>query len=208
MITFQTTDCPEECRQCYRLRYEVYVNEFGYPFESSDETIRDDWDDTAIHFVLKQGCRLIGTARANDLTSIPNPRGWERYGILRDSIANPRSIGIASRFILDKAARGGTYFCRFLQEIYKWGLRHDFRATYLDASPQLAPLYYRLGWRQSAAVYHDAYLGERIPMYLDMLDASHLEQVHSPLLKSLAQALGYSSGAAHKPVLRDLAFGQ
>jgi len=189
MIRFETTDCPEEREQAYRLRYEVYVNEFGYPFQAEGQAIRDEMDQSAIHFLLKRGGSLIGAARANAISALTDFRIWERYGIAKSQLRVPESVGIASRFILAKCSRGGPHFCRFLQDIYVWGLHHGFRSTYLDASPQLAPLYLRLGWAQCAPNYHDHALGVRIPMHLDMLDEGHLADIRSPLRKSLMQAL-------------------
>jgi predicted GNAT family N-acyltransferase len=189
MIEFQTTDCPEELEQSYRLRYEVYVGEFGYPFRSDKQSIRDEMDVSAIHFQLKRGATLIGTARANAISNLTDARIWERYGIDKSNLREPESVGIASQFILTKCSRGGTNFCRFLQEIYGWGLQNGFRATYLDASPQLAPMYARLGWTQCAATYLDDALGVRIPMFLNMLDGAHLRAIRSPLHKSLQKAL-------------------
>lgn len=189
MISFETTTCPDSRRQAYRLRYEVYVNEFGYPFEAPQQEIQDAMDSRAILFMLKRDGHLIGTARANALSTIEDQTVLDRYGIHKGRYQALDSVGIASRFILDRDSRGGPYFCRFLQDIYVWGLHHGFRTTYLDASPQLAPMYQRLGWAQCAPTYQDHALGVRIPMFLDMLDADHLKSIRSPLRKSLAQAL-------------------
>jgi predicted GNAT family N-acyltransferase len=200
MIQFQMTDCPEEREQAYRLRYEVYVEEFGYPFRAEQQSIHDELDLSAIHFQLKRGDTLIGTARANAISTLTDARIWERYGIVKSNLREPASVGIASRFILAKGSRGGPHFCKFLQEIYVWGLHHGFRSTYLDASPQLAPMYARLGWTQCAATYLDNALGVRIPMYLDMLDEAHLHTIRSPLYKSLQRAF---SGTPPHPQPRE-----
>ena len=60
-------DTAELREDCYRLRYDVYVEENGFiPVPSDHETLEyDHYDDRAIHFLLmhNQSGRSVGTIR-------------------------------------------------------------------------------------------------------------------------------------------------
>jgi N-acyl amino acid synthase of PEP-CTERM/exosortase system len=62
---FKRSDSEEELNEIYRLRYKVYVEEWG--FERSQDhpegIERDEFDEHAIHFLAKRADQIIGTIR-------------------------------------------------------------------------------------------------------------------------------------------------
>lgn len=88
-ITFKLVTTDEELRDALEVRRQVFVQEQGVP----EDLEYDGYDDEALHMVVKDGNRVIGTARVRFPTT--NQAKIERMAILRPF----RRRGIGSNII-------------------------------------------------------------------------------------------------------------
>ena len=181
MSCFQIATTAEERDAIYRLRYDVYVREFNYPFPASPERLSDCWDASAVHFALKDGEPLLGAMRVNCAVSLAHDEAVvERYQLGNVSGCPLENLYLASRAIFTREARGGRHLRHMLREVFRWGLDQEVRVCVIDSSPRLVPLYERLGWVRYADHFQDAALGERVPLLLRLTDHDYLRSISSP----------------------------
>jgi len=76
-ITFKLVTTDEELRDALEVRGQVFVQEQGVP----EDLEYDSYDDEALHMVVKDGNRVIGTARVRFPTT--NQAKIERMAVLR-----------------------------------------------------------------------------------------------------------------------------
>jgi N-acyl amino acid synthase of PEP-CTERM/exosortase system len=104
---FKRSDNEEELDQIYRLRYKVYVEEWG--FERSEDhpkgIEKDEFDEHAIHFLAKRDGQIIGTIRIirNSEKGFP----LERHCTLHTDLSSlgRNAIGEISRLAVSKEYR-------------------------------------------------------------------------------------------------------
>jgi predicted GNAT family N-acyltransferase len=60
MITIKSARTSDEIEECFRIRADVFIVEQGVPVDLE----RDEYDDSALHFLAQSDGRSIGTARA------------------------------------------------------------------------------------------------------------------------------------------------
>ena len=117
---------------CFRIRLEVFVAEQNVPLEEE----RDEWDETALHFLAMLDGIAIGTARV----------------ILKEAGA----IAKISRVAVSKSARGlgiGAALIRHIENAVDCG------QFLLDAQMHALVFYERLGY----AAYGEAFIEAGIP---------------------------------------------
>ena len=76
-ITFKLVASDEELRGAFEVRRRVFIQEQGVP----EDLEYDGLDEEALHMVVKNGERVIGTARVRFLTT--NQAKIERMAVLR-----------------------------------------------------------------------------------------------------------------------------
>jgi predicted GNAT family N-acyltransferase len=128
-----TTDA--ERRQCYAVRFAVFVNEQRVP---PDEEM-DALDDTATHYLVEDGGRIVGTARLLDLGDRTCKIG--RVALLPDCRGRGIGAELMRRVMADAFAR--------------------FDAIVLDAQVSVIPFYERLGFVAEGPVFLDAGIDHR-----------------------------------------------
>ena len=74
------------------------------------------------------------------------------------------------------------------QTMYRFGLSNGYLLTLLSCEPGLYPGYLRLGCRPLGPVHPGSSGGFRIPMVYVNHDREHLEQVHSPIARTLSKS--------------------
>src|ERR1700730_14257370 len=59
VITIQTARTPDDIEECFRIRAAVFIVEQGVPVDIE----RDEYDESALHFLAQADGQPIGTAR-------------------------------------------------------------------------------------------------------------------------------------------------
>jgi CRP-like cAMP-binding protein len=183
-VSIATTEAEKE--EIYRLRYEVYIEEMEgarrHPEADTDHRrFRDELDDYAVQFYIKQDGVIVGCARVNLRRDGP----WEcedRFDLERFHPAYPNQVAMASRFALRREARGTILMLQLSGAIAEFLCDQDQRFCFLDCHPELLPLYSRLGFRIYKPGFKHPNYTYVVPMVFVYGDLEHLEQVRSPLL--------------------------
>jgi len=121
-----------EFEHCFRIRLEVFVKEQQVPVEEE----RDEYDETALHFLAVMNGTALGTAR------VILKDGGATAKIGRVAVSkSARKLGIGAALMLH--IENAISCARFL----------------LDAQVQALPFYHRLGYRE----FGDAFMEAGIP---------------------------------------------
>ncbi len=135
-VTITIVQTPAEFEACYAIRKTVFVEEQAVPVELE----LDEYDDTATHFLLRDGDVPLATARLLD------KHGRAKIGrvaVLQEM--RGRGLGLLlMRAVLDEARRQG------------------FSEAMLDSQTYAIPFYERLGFVAEGEEFDDA----GIPHYL------------------------------------------
>ncbi len=170
-----------------RLRYEVYVEEFGMTAEGDHDArqLRDEWDDHAHNYALFDGDEIVGSLRAMVISELPNPNELMAKFELRPAIEKFGAEGIVTtgRFILSPRHRLGTGIFRLMQEVFRDAVGRGVRVNYGDCSPHLLPFYEQMGYRRYTAGYNDTAYGFKLPIMMVLRDRDYLKTARSPLLR-------------------------
>jgi len=134
--TISVVQTPGDFEACCDIRKTVFVEEQAVPLELE----MDEYDETATHFLLREGNMPLATARLLD------KHGRAKIGrvaVLQE--ARGRGLGLLlMRAVLDEARRQG------------------FTESVLDSQTYAIPFYERLGFVAEGAEFDDA----GIPHYL------------------------------------------
>src|SRR5207237_4781552 len=140
-----------EKEEIYRLRYEVYIEEMEgerrhTEADVAERRFRDELDDHAVQFYVRQDGKILGCVRLNLRRDGP----WEceeRFELEKFAPAYPPQISMASRFAVHPGARGSILMMRMCCALAEFLVEHEQQFLLLDCHPKLLPLYTRLGFR-------------------------------------------------------------
>jgi GNAT superfamily N-acetyltransferase len=172
----------------YRLRYRVYVEEFGFQQIYADherKIVQDPLDATAIVLLAEVGGEVVGTVRTN----IASDSDLGRYAALH-RLHELRGVALSqitmtSKLIVDARYRNGRIARQLVQALFRIGVMHGVAVDFIDCEGRLLPLYERLGYRRtSEQPFEHPELGPRYPLCL-WTDAAYLTRVGSPFVKNL-----------------------
>src|SRR5438132_4094562 len=183
-VIIATTEAEKE--EIYRLRYEVYIEEMKgarrhTEADVAERRFRDELDDHAVQFYVRQDAKILGCARLNLRRDGP----WEcedRFELEKFAPAYPTQIAIASRFALHPAVRGSVAMKELSYAVIDFSQKHEQRVCFLDCHPKLLPLYSRLGFRIYKPGFKHPKYTYVIPMVMVFGDLEYFERVNSPLL--------------------------
>ncbi len=186
-VIIASTDAERE--EIYRLRYQVYIEEMDggrrhTEVNPSERRMRDELDDHAVQFYLRQKGAIVGCVRLNLRRDGP----WEcedRFELEKFAPAYPFHVAIASRFAVYSGARGSSIMMQLACAMADFLGQQEQRFCFLDCHPKLLPLYSRLGFRMYRPGFKHPKYSYVIPMVLALGDLEHLERVNSPLLSIL-----------------------
>ncbi len=182
-VVIATTDAEKE--EIYRLRYEVYIEEMDgarrhTEVNSSERRMRDELDDHAVQFYMRQKGAVVGCVRINLRRDGP----WEcedRFELEKFAPAYPSHVAMASRFAVHSGARGSAIMMQLSCTVADFLAKQKQQFCFLDCHPKLLPLYSRLGFRMYKPGFKHPKYTYVIPMVLVSGDVEHLERVNSPL---------------------------
>jgi len=121
---------PTDREACFAIRKSVFVEEQNVPLELE----MDEYDETATHFLLRDGETPLATARLLEKHGLAK---IGRVAVLRE--ARGRGLGLAvMQAVLDEARRQG------------------FKEAILDSQTYAIPFYERLGFAAEGEEFDDA----------------------------------------------------
>jgi GNAT superfamily N-acetyltransferase len=175
----------EDRERCYRLRYQVYVEEMHRVQEFADHERRmteEPYDRYAHLLMAEDEDRLVGTMRLNMRRDGPL-ECEELYALDRFGPFFPDSVSMITKFVIEPDYRQRGVAGRLAIAAYQFGRRNGIKLNFIDCYPHLVQLYQQMGYRiYKSNIKHPDY-GSVIPMVLLLEDIEYLEQIHSPFLR-------------------------
>ncbi|MEP6600893.1 MAG: cyclic nucleotide-binding domain-containing protein [Nitrospirota bacterium] len=183
-VTIATTDAEKE--EIYRLRYEVYIEETEGERRHTEANVaerrfRDELDDHAVQFYIRQDGKILGCVRLNLRRDGP----WEcehRFDLGKLAPTYPTQIAMASRFAVHPGARGSVTMMQLCCAMAEFLVEQEQRFLLVDCHPKFLPLYTRLGFRIYKPGFKHPKYTYVIPMVFVFGDLEYLERVNSPLV--------------------------
>lgn len=199
---FSLVSSPEERQLVYKLRYQIFVEEFGYkiPGVTAETGVREP-EDEGSHLILAYDGDLPVGAIACD--------GWRDVSLSDELIRHYHLESFAETFskdgialirkaLLAKPYRGGSLFLGMVSFLYKLCQEAGIQFAFTNCSPYLVQYYEKLGFRRYAShFYLDDSRILAVPMVFLTHDLEHLRRIRSPLL-----AIGLKAGASDDPKSR------
>lgn len=161
---------PEQLQAAQALRYRVYCEELGRQSPNADPeagTIADELDGFGYVFIATSGGAPIGTLRANYAADGPLDGLETIYG-MTTSRRYPDGCGICTKFIVDRASRGGPAAMMLISQVVQFGLRDGMKECFIDTVPGLIDYYRALGFETAAPQFFHPENGPSLPMRLDL----------------------------------------
>jgi hypothetical protein len=184
-VTLATTVAEKE--EIYRLRYQVYIEEMGGGSRHSEadaslRQLRDDLDDKAYHFYVRQQGEIVACVRHN-LRSDGPFECEDFFAMERFAPAYPDRVSMTSRLVVHPKLRSSIVLRELACAGFEFGIRHtDIRFDFIDCHPRLIPIYTRLGYRiYDPGFRHPKYVYV-IPMVLVVHDVEYLNKINSPFV--------------------------
>jgi len=129
-ITIKVATSPADQDECFTIRKAVFVEEQAVPLELE----LDEYDSTAVHFLLREGNTPLATARLLD-----------KHGLAK--------IG---RVAVLKATRGRGLGQRLMEAVIDEARQRGFTESVLDSQTYAIPFYARLGYIAEGDEFDDA----------------------------------------------------
>src|SRR2546427_9870626 len=133
-VIIATTEAEKE--EIYRLRYEVYIEEMKGERRHTEANVaerrfRDELDDYAVQFYVRQDGKVLGCVRLNLRRDGP----WEcedRFELEKFAPAYPTQIAMASRFAVHPGARGSVIMMQLSSAVVEFLCEQEQRYVLLD----------------------------------------------------------------------------
>jgi predicted GNAT family N-acyltransferase len=137
MITVKIADSKREAEECFRIREDVFVIEQHVPLNVE----RDEYDGSALHFLMLEDGHAIGTARV----------------VLKDNGTSAK-IG---RVAIISSKRGIGLGKNLIAAIERNPQLNDVNKFVLDAQTNALPFYERMGYQVCGEEFIDAGIPHR-----------------------------------------------
>lgn len=178
----------QEKEAIYRLRYDCYVDEMGWQYDSADSAAKslfDPQDDTGVLYYAVDGSGVIGaTIRMDFGADFEIPEKWRNQYRLEDFSGYPdAAFNFSSRLVTLPAWRGTSVVPRMLMKAYEECCRRGTRFSFCYCRPRLIELYERLGFMRYKDNIIESSQGYMCPMVMLNEDAEHLRRVKSPFYR-------------------------
>ncbi|MGE0616065.1 MAG: GNAT family N-acyltransferase [Bacteriovoracia bacterium] len=185
-VRFEQVQDPERRDQCYRLRYDVFVEEQGLT-TSANSTFRilaDELDESAVLLGAFDGDEAVATSRINYTDHERSPYR-ALYDLDEQEAALPGRVSVISKLVIATSHRHSSVFLRFCRYMYRQQLERNIAHCFVGCAPALAGLYAKLGFRPYKAAIDVEGFGPIQPMLLDVFNEAYLNEIRSPLLPIL-----------------------
>jgi GNAT superfamily N-acetyltransferase len=166
-------------REAQKLRYRVYCTELGRDSPAADhtqQTIADELDAFGHCFVAVRDSDVIGTIRVNFSREGPLGILEGLYG-MAGSDRHPATTAISTKFVIDRAYRGGLTAMRLIAQLAQYGDHQGIEECYGDAIPSLIDYYQAMGFEITGEAFFHRENGPSVPIRLDL--TRHIEAMSS-----------------------------
>lgn len=176
-----------QIEQAFRLRFDVYCLEKGWlePNRYPNALEQDEYDERqSVHFVAV-------APKTNDVVACFRLITYGQLGFpceehfnLTKRAKNPAQTVEMSRLIIAEEHRGFRVTRKIIlglsREIYMYNLNYKIRWCYAAVEPGLLTMIQRMGIPFEKAGQESDYMGETLPMILDMRDVEIKTSVEKP----------------------------
>ena len=136
MVEVKVVSTEEEKQLAFHVRMKVFVEEQGVPRHLE----LDEFDEEAIHFIVRKDDEVIGAARLREIE--PGFGKIERVCILEEF----------------RGLKLGVSIMKFLE---KYAIEHKWNKLKLNAQVYAIPFYEKLGYTVTSPEFLDAYIPHR-----------------------------------------------
>lgn len=178
----RTANTDEQKDRIFRFRYQIEVTELKKTPEGVDhqrQMVRDDLDETGVHYYVESDGNIIASARRNSLgnSSISETLA-EAFQLESFVHWSGAQLGMVSRLLIAPAARGSLLYHSILRQAFEDARGYGTLFGFEYCRSHLVRFYQQMGWRQlgSPFLLNDELY---IPMVLAMTDIEYLESVQS-----------------------------
>lgn len=176
---------PEELKQVFAFRYQVFVKEQGKRIQHADHAhgeLVDSSDSNAMQLTVRDDDdSIVGAVRTAFGRDQASEDMWKNYSLDRFTTWSPEKISFTGRLFVIPERRGSKALLHLIRELYRIGRGRGAVFDFMFCAPYLVRLYEQLGYRRYRANYEDPDLGFQIPMILVADDLKHLADLQSPL---------------------------
>ncbi|AIF49587.1 cyclic nucleotide-binding domain-containing protein [Pelosinus sp. UFO1] len=191
-IKIRIASTKREKEAIYKLRYRVYVEEMGKtPIASANhekKKIMDVMDDQSVLLYAQLGSEVIGTLRVTigKIELFPSELQeifkMQRFATFLQGSRNQKQCLSTKMMVISKYRNSQAAYL-LLSKGYEVGRDEGVQFSFGGCSPQLVPLYERLGFRRLGYNFFERGFGLIIPLFLILEDLEHLQAVRSPFLR-------------------------
>jgi CRP-like cAMP-binding protein/predicted GNAT family N-acyltransferase len=173
-----------------RLRYDVYVREFGRRLPGCDDeqgVLVEDEDSVSTHFAAFDGDEPVACLRLTPIDALGRDSRWRsNYEIGVFPVAEPKQA-VLSRLVVRGDHRDTLLAPQLLAAAYDAFRAAEGELLYLRCAANVVSLYEVMGFRRYRPGDTDGDGGFRLPMVMITGDWPYFEAVKSPLLENVQQ---------------------
>lgn len=136
MVQVKVVETEREKQLAFDVRKKVFVEEQGVP----EHLELDDYDATAIHFIVQSEDETIAAARLRELES---------------------GVGKIERVSVIKEQRGNHLGILIMEYVESYAREHGWKKLKLNAQVHAIPFYEKLGYVITSPEFLDAYIPHR-----------------------------------------------
>lgn len=186
-IEVTVAETAEDRSAVYRFRYELYCRQQKVLIDVADHDraeLRDDDDPRSTVLIAREGDRVVGTLRitwgADGPFSATMCRELQVDRFV-DAGADPRTVVVLSRFLIDADYRGGETSTLLIFTTAAICIERRVEVVVGDCEPHLLAYYRGLGFRPFGHLYSHA-SSLLVPVVALLGDRGHLHAVGSPVV--------------------------
>jgi predicted GNAT family N-acyltransferase len=173
-----------------RLRYDVYVREFGRRLPGCDDEhgmLVEPEDGVSTHFAAFDGDHPLASLRLTPIDALaPDSRWRNNYEVGTFPVAEPKQA-VLSRLVVRSDQRDSLIAPQLLAAAYDAFRAAEGELLFLRCAANVVSLYEVMGFRRYRAGSSDGEGGFRLPMVMIAGDWPYFEAVKSPLLENVQQ---------------------
>jgi predicted GNAT family N-acyltransferase len=173
-----------------RLRYDVYVREFGRRLPGSDDEqglLVEDEDNVSTHFAAFDGDTPVACLRLTPIDALPADSRWRpNYDVSHFPVAESKQA-VLSRLVVRGDHRDTLLAPQLLAAAYDAFRGAEGELLFLRCAANMVSLYEVMGFRRYRPGSADGEGGFRLPMVMITGDWTYFEAVKSPLVENVQQ---------------------
>ncbi|MDD5342414.1 MAG: GNAT family N-acetyltransferase [Patescibacteria group bacterium] len=185
-FNFYTTDSPEELKEIYKIRYQVYCLEYNYLNKEDypNELEKDEYDSKSIHFILrhKSDNEIAATVRfiLNSEIGLPIEKHFN-IG-LQVPVSNRDRLAEISRLIVANKYRRKFLLLAQIKGLYAYSKHNDITQVYSVLDDKLFPVLKKIGFPFKKIGPQSVYQGLTSPYIMDIAEMEENLKIHNPAL--------------------------